>query len=316
MPDAAPAAAPRRPRRVRETLGGAVRRLRAAGIASRRLDAELLLAQALGTTRPRLLTHGERSVPAPAALRFEAHLRRRLAREPVSRILGRREFWSIELEVAPAVLDPRPDSETLVAAVLAALPARDAPLAIADLGTGSGCLLVALLSELPGAFAVGVDRDPAALAVARRNARRAGLAGRAAFVAADWGAALAARFDIVVCNPPYLATRELAAAPPELRHDPRPALDGGADGLDAYRALAGGLTSCLAAQGRAFLEIGAGRAAPVAGLLAAAGLAVEDVVTDLAGRDRCLVAASPRRTERRESRHCGKKRVGLGAQPD
>ena len=296
MPEGAPegctVAAPSPSPTVRRALAAAVGRLRAAGIVGATLDAELLLADAMGRARGRLLANDAEPLAGAAAGRFERHLARRLAHEPVSRILGRREFWSLELEISPAVLDPRPDSETLVEAALAAARGRAGHVTIADLGTGSGCLLLALLSELDGAFGVGVDRDAAVLDVARRNALRTGLGGRAAFVAADWGAALGSRFDIVLCNPPYLARRELATAAAELRHDPRLALAGGEDGLDAYRALLPGLPACLAGGGRAFLEIGAAQARAVGTIVAGAGLEVEAVVSDLAGRDRCIVARS------------------------
>ena len=275
---------------VRQTLTDAVGRLRAAGIDGARLDAELLLANAMCEARSTLFTHDAAYLPREARKRFHGYLARRLAREPVSRILGRREFWSLELEISPAVLDPRPESEMLVETVLAAVTANDIELTIADLGTGSGCLLLALLSELRGAFAIGVDCDVAALEVARRNAVRTGLGDRAAFIAGDWATALAGCFDIIVCNPPYLASRETGTSPPELRYDPYLALDGGDDGLDAYRALVAELRSRLADGGRVFLEIGAAQAASVSEIVRSAGLEVEAIAPDLAGYDRCLVA--------------------------
>jgi release factor glutamine methyltransferase len=178
----------------------------------------------------------------------------------------------------------------VVEAALARLGRRDAPLSILDLGTGSGCLLVALLHERPAARGLGVDRAPAALRAARANAAANGVGGRAAFAAADWGAPLAARFDLVVSNPPYIPAAEIAGLAPEVRlHDPRLALDGGADGLDAYRAILSGAPALLAPAGLAVLEVGAGQAPAVAGLAEASGLAVEAVVPDLAGHDRAVV---------------------------
>src|SRR5262249_6137776 len=185
--------------------------------------------------------------------RIAAMAARRLAREPVARIVETREFWGLSLRVSPAVLVPRPETETVVATALAALD-RDAdrarPVRIADLGTGSGALLLALLSELPNAFAVGTDLSMDALAVARDNAERLGLAARAAFVACDFAGGLAGPFDLVVANPPYVASHELAQLAPEVRdHDPLLALDGGADGLRAYRALAADAPRLIGARG-------------------------------------------------------------------
>lgn len=318
MPDGAPGAGsgatPSPAPTVRRALTTAIGRLRAAGIDGAPLDAELLLADAMDRARGRLLTDDAELLAGAAAERFERHLARRLAREPVSRILGWREFWSLELEISPAVLDPRPDSETLVEAALAVARGRTGNVTIADLGTGSGCLLLALLSELDGAFGVGVDRDPAALDVARRNALRSGLGERAAFVAADWGAALGGRFDIVLCNPPYLAAPELATAAAELGHDPHLALAGGEDGLDSYRALMPGLPSCLAEDGWAFLEIGAAQAPAVRAIVTGAGLEVEAVVADLAGSDRCIVTRAGGNPAGRQKNGWIGKPSGLGCQ--
>jgi len=282
-----------------ETAGDLIRsgaaRLAAAGVPDARRDARLLLALVLDLEAAEVLVDPQRPVSGAAQARYAALLAQRAARVPVSRLLGAREFWSLPLRLTPATLDPRPDSETLVAAVLAARPERAAPLRLLDLGTGSGCLLLALLSEYPAATGVGVDRDPAAAAAAAANARRLGLGARAAFLAGDWDDALAQRFDVVVTNPPYLSAADLAAAEPEVRaHDPYAALDGGLDGLAAYRALAPRLAERLGPDGLAALELGADQGPAVAALLAEAGLAVTNRACDLAGRERCLIATPAR----------------------
>tara|TARA_B100000686_G_C16649773_1_gene894898 strand:- start:241 stop:1143 length:903 start_codon:yes stop_codon:yes gene_type:complete len=275
---------------VRQALVDAAAKLRSAGVETPRLDAELLLADAAGQSRSWLFAHDAGSLSEHAAELFDRHVRRRLGHEPVARIIGRREFWSLEFEISPAVLDPRPDSETLVEAVLAKVSDRSAELRIVDFGAGSGCLLLALLSEFENALGVGVDRDVAALEVARRNTARLACEDRAFFIAGDWGAALAGPFDIVVSNPPYLTSYEMASASPELCSDPRLALDGGDDGLDAFRVLVPDLPSCLAEGGLVFLEVGAGQARDVSEIVRVAGLEIEAIARDLAGRDRCIVA--------------------------
>jgi len=266
-------------------------RLVAAGIDSARLDARLLVAAALGLEPNALRVAEDRALTADELRRIEDFLSRRIeAREPVSRILGRREFWSLEFRITSAVLDPRPDSETLVEAALALFPERAAPLRVLDLGAGSGCLLLAVLHERPRAAGLGVDASEAALKVAAENAQRLGLADRAEFRRGDWGRGLAERFDLILCNPPYIALSERASLPPEvLRHDPPAALFAGPDGLDAYRALLPGIEQLLAPGGHALFEIGATQAAAVSEIARAAGLSVAEVRRDLAGRDRCVV---------------------------
>lgn len=219
---------------------------------------------------------------------------RRSSREPIAYILGRREFHGLDFEVAPGVLIPRPDTETLVDAALEAAPDKNAPLRLLDLGTGSGCLLVALLARLPGAFGVGVDLSPVALACARRNLERHGLGARASLVQDDWASALRGGFDLVVSNPPYVAEAELGALEPEVRdHEPRLALAAGIDGLAAYRRLAAELPALLAPEGRAVVELGAGQAAVAGELFGSGGLRVLKTPSDLAGIPRCLVLARP-----------------------
>lgn len=281
------------------TVGAARRRLtetfRKAGLDTPALDARLLVGHALGLDHAALARAAERPLTVEVEEGIAALAARRLRREPVARILGHKEFWGLSLTVTPAVLVPRPDSETVVAAALSALDARGGcvrSLRFADLGVGSGALLLALLSELPRACGVGTDADPAALATARDNAVRLGLAGRAGFVACDYGEALAGAFDLVIANPPYVRTADIATLAPEVRDfDPRMALDGGADGLDAYRAIAGDACRLLAVGAVLVLEIGTGQSDAVAALLRAGGLVVDGpAAPDLAGVPRALVA--------------------------
>lgn len=246
-----------------------------------RLDAEVLLGHVLGCTRGELLLNQERSVDPQA---YDRLVERRAAGEPVAHITGTREFWSLDLIVTPDVLIPRPDSETLIEVALrlcAHPPAR-----ILDLGTGSGALLLAALSEWPTATGVGVDASAAALAVARANAVRTGLASRAQFQIGDWGAGLAGRFDLILCNPPYIGTGE--AVSDEVRcHEPTGALFAGADGLDDYRRILPQLPGLLAEQGLAVLEIGFAQGPALLALAAGQGLAAS-LHRDLAGHDRCV----------------------------
>lgn len=263
-----------------------------AGIASPALDARVLLCAAASLDHAALLRDPDRPLGTAAAA-ATAYARRRLAGEPVARILGRREFWSLMLAVTPDVLDPRADSETLVEAALAEMTGqRDRPLRLLDLGTGSGCLLAALLTEWPHASGLGIDRSAAACAVARRNLAALGLADRAQVLCADWSAALspAARFDLVVSNPPYIETAGIAGLADEVRrHDPFGALDGGADGLDCYRQIVALLSGLLNPDGRAILELGQGQGPEVSALAVSAGLDVVRLWRDLAGIERALV---------------------------
>lgn len=250
-------------------------------------EARLLLLHALGRPATALLDRTE-PVLAPA---LPPLLARRAAREPMALILGRQGFWTLDLEVSPATLIPRADSEAIVEAALAAAPA---PRRVLDLGTGTGCLLLAVLSERKQAWGLGIDLSPDAAALAARNARTAGLAARAAFLAADWSAPLsqAARFDLVLSNPPYIPTQDLSGLMPEvLAHEPPRALDGGPDGLAAYRHIIATLPALLAPGGVAVLEVGIGQAAPVAALALAQGLAHIATRPDLAGILRAVVLA-------------------------
>jgi release factor glutamine methyltransferase len=255
-----------------------------------RSDARLLLAAALDVEPAVVFGSPERRLSPDEGARFDVLVRRRAAREPVARILGRREFWSLSFRVSPATLDPRPDSETLVEAALADVGDRAAPLRIVDFGTGTGCLLLALLSELPKASGIGIDRSPDALACAAANAAALGLADRGRFVASDWGTALAGPADVILANPPYIERGAIAGLDPEVaRYDPATALDGGADGLDAYRALAEEVARLLAPGGRGYLELGDGQSAAAARIMAGAGLRICGTRRDLAGVERCLL---------------------------
>jgi release factor glutamine methyltransferase len=264
----------------------------AAGLDSPALDARIIVGHALGLDHAALTGSAERALEAAERDRIAALAARRLGREPVARIVGTKEFWGLPLRLTPAVLVPRPETETVVTTALAAIDrdgARARPLRIADIGTGSGALMLALLSELPDAFAVGTDRSVATLRVARDNAQRLGLAARAAFVACDFAATLAGDFDLVVSNPPYVTSGEIAQLAPEVReHDPRLALDGGPDGLRAYRAIAADLPRLVGARGHTVIEVGAGQAPAVAALFVQKRPVVVTSVPDLAGTPRAL----------------------------
>jgi release factor glutamine methyltransferase len=264
---------------------------RAAALDSPELDARVLIGHALGLDHTALAAAAARPLAATEAAHIAALAARRLAGEPVARIVGRREFWSLPLIVTPAVLVPRPETETVVELGLALIDRegpRTRPLRIADLATGSGAILLALLSELPNAYGVGTDIDPEALAVARANAGQLNLQDRAVFVASDYGSALRGPFDLVVSNPPYVATSQIAQLAPEVRgHDPRRALDGGADGLAAYPAIAADAPRLA---GHLVVEIGAGQRRDVELLLAREGLAITAARHDLSGIVRAIAA--------------------------
>jgi release factor glutamine methyltransferase len=266
--------------------------LRAAAVESPRLEARMLLAHAMGTTSDALLRDPRAPVPPEAAARFTELLRRRARHEPVAHLTGHRGFWTLDLAVSPATLIPRPDSETLIEAALGAFPERGVVRRVLDLGTGTGCLLLAALAEFPAAFGIGLDLRPEAAALAARNARANGLADRAAFLAGSWAEALEGRFDLVLCNPPYIESGTLPTLDPEVaRYEPATALDGGADGLDAYRAVTAALPRLLAPGGLAILELGAGQAPAVAALARAAGLGLGGTRADLGGIERALLLA-------------------------
>jgi len=261
------------------------------------LDARLLIGHALGLEHAQLAFAAARILSPREIDAIRALVARRLRHEPVARIIGRKEFWSLPLRVSSATLVPRPETETLVEAVLAAIDrraSRQQPFRIADLGTGTGAIVLALLSELPNAAGVGGDISPPALATARDNARELGLQKRSEFVLSDFGAALAGSFDIVVSNPPYIATPDLSALPSEVRdYDPQLALDGGADGLDCYRRIAAESGRLLNPDGIIAVEIGAGQSDAATAIFEAAGLKTEsEPRLDLSGTPRALVFRS------------------------
>lgn len=268
-------------------------RLFAAGIDSAALDARLLLAYAIGDTHARIVGWPERPIDAQAAAAFDALIARRARREPVAHLLGTREFWGLDFRVSPVTLIPRPDSEAVVEAALARVAGRAAALTIVDIGTGTGCLLLALLHELPSATGIGVDLPPV-LGLAAENARLLGLSDRARFLAAG-ALADVPPADLVVANLPYIPSADITALEPDVAlYEPRSALDGGPDGLDAFRALAPRLPSLLRAGGNACLEVGAGQARAVESLFAAVpGLEIGGRARDLAGLDRVVCVRRP-----------------------
>ena len=268
-----------------EALRDAVARLRAEGIDEARLEARLLLAHALGLDRSVLIDR-DRAIDAA---HFEALLQRRLDHEPLALITGHQGFWTLDLAVSPATLIPRADSETLITAALAAFPDRK-PEKILDLGTGTGCLLLACLVEFPQAIGIGVDLSPLAAGLARCNARTNHLSDRALFLAGNWATAVHARFDLVLSNPPYIPHADIAGLMPEVAlHEPAAALDGGPDGLDAYRKILSALPELLAPNGVAILELGMGQASAVAALAIEFGLEKSALCQDLGGIARAVV---------------------------
>jgi release factor glutamine methyltransferase len=281
---------------IADTRRALAQAFRAAGIDSPEADARILIGHALGLDRTALATQPHRIVTAAEAEALRRVANRRLSREPVARILGEKEFWGLSLRLNAATLVPRPETETVVEAALAAIDARGPrtrALRLADLGAGTGALLLALLSELPNAHGVATDLSGAALAMARDNAARLGLSPRAQFVRCDFGGALQGGFDIVVSNPPYIPTGDLDGLEPEVLRDPTLALDGGADGLAAYRVIAADVPRLLVRGGVLIVELGIGQEAGVAGIMRERGLSAPAARPDLAGVPRALTALLP-----------------------
>jgi release factor glutamine methyltransferase len=266
---------------------------RNAGLTEAELDGRVLTEAALGLDASALLLNPDIPLTKDEATRLDGYAARRISREPVARILGHREFWGLDFALSPATLVPRPDSETIVRAALdhaRAAHSPDEPIRILDLGTGTGCLLLALLHEWPAAFGIGIDLAPEATRTARENARRLGLSDRAAFMVGRWSGALDARFDVVLSNPPYIPSADIAGLETEVRwHDPMLALDGAATGLAAYQAIATELPRLLAPDGIAVLELGIGQAEPVTALARTTGLELIEVRPDLNGISRAMV---------------------------
>ncbi len=278
-------------------IADAAARLAAAGIDNPRLDARVLLGHVLNVPAGELL-FGNAAVSGEARTKFESAIARRISREPVAYITGEKEFWSLPFAVGPGVLIPRPETETLIEEALKLFPDRSAPLRILDLGTGSGILLLTLLHLFPAARGVGVDASADALGWAKANIARLGLESRASLERAHWDEGIDGAFDLVVSNPPYVARDAMAQLAPELSFEPRSALDGGADGLEAYRSLAPVLMRRVAPEGHVLLEIGADQGAAVPAIMSAAGLVVSHVANDLAGLARVVVAKKALETGR------------------
>ncbi len=274
---------------VRSLLAAARRRLRAADVGDEALDARLLLQRATGLSHSDIVADPDREIVTEAASVFEALVRRRLAFEPVSRILGEREFYGRVFRVTPDVLDPRPDTETLIDA---ALPLLKPGMRVLDLGTGSGAIIVTLLAERLEMTGVATDISAAALAVAMDNARRHGVAERLLTVAGSWFDPVVGTFDLIVSNPPYIPAADIARLEPDVRnYDPHIALAGGGDGLEAYRAIAAGARDHLTPRGLLMVEIGAGQAGEVGRIFAAEGYAARGQWQDLGGHVRVLAFA-------------------------
>lgn len=274
------------PRTVGEVLREARARLAAAGCDQPALDARLLLEAAAGLSHSDIAAEPLRLVNDGAQAQFASLVARREAHEPVSRILGFREFYGRRFRVSPAVLDPRPDTETLIGE---ALKAMKPGCRILDLGTGSGCIIVTLLAECVTCMGVATDLSASALAVARDNAEVLGVSGRLNLVQGNWLAPVEGRFELIVANPPYIPAGDIAQLAPDVRDfDPRGALDGGADGLDAYRRIAAEAGDHLAPGGRVMVEIGAGQAEAIMAVFRDHGLVLQEVARDLGGHVRCL----------------------------
>ena len=290
------------PRKDEGIVGGtraqALRNLRQtllqAGFETAALDARLLVLAALRIPAAELITRPDLPLTAPEANTLADFARRRLAHEPVARIVGEREFWGLPFGLSPETLVPRPDTETVVETALGLVPDRAAPLRIADFGTGSGCLLVALLHELPNAAGLGIDLSFEALVTARRNAWANGVGVRARFALSRWAEGVSGPFDLIVSNPPYIASTVIPGLDPEVRdHDPLLALDGGPDGLDPYRIILGEAGRLLAPGGLLVVEIGYDQAQDVKDLAGAHGLEILKVAHDLSGSPRCVALKRP-----------------------
>lgn len=294
--------------RLADWLQQTTAQLRGAGVDAPQRDARLIAQLGCGISSSDLIADPDRSLSVAELARLSDLRHRRLSREPVSRIVGQRGFMELNLEISPETLDPRPDTETLVQAVIDTLRAegRDRlPLAVADLGIGSGAILISLLQALPGAHGIGVDISDGALAIAAKNAATHGVGARIALRSGAWLEGLDTVFDVIVSNPPYIPSGDIAGLAPEVRvFDPRIALDGGDDGLDAYRCIASGYQRCLKSGGWLFLEVGEGQADDVIGILAAndenpASRTKREadikVFQDLTGRSRCVAKRHHRR---------------------
>ncbi|WP_373085871.1 peptide chain release factor N(5)-glutamine methyltransferase [Sneathiella sp.] len=276
---------------IQQAVRAAAGRLEATGVENPRRDATVLLAFVLGEDTGIFHRSPERYLSTREQADFNRVIERRATREPVSHITGQREFWSLDFAIGPAVLDPRPDSETLIEVALDKISKGHKVRNILDLGTGSGCLLLSLLSEIPDATGVGVDISDRALLVARKNAEHLGLQARSKFQLGNWCAGIHEQFDLVLCNPPYIPAADVSDLQPEVRDfEPHLALIGGADGLDCYRNIIFQLPSVLRSRGLVLFEVGSGQAAAVGGLLEESGFINVEFHIDLASIDRCVSA--------------------------
>ncbi len=277
---------------VTAALSHGAARLVAAETDTARLDARVLLAEIVHVP-PSEVRGLSRNLRPDEEADYDALIARRAAREPLAYIVGRKEFWSLDFAVGPGALVPRPETETVIEQALKAFPDKSAPLRILDLGTGSGCLLVTALTLYPNATGTGIDLSPDALDWARRNASRHGVETRARLVEGSWDAARPGPYELILANPPYIASAEMADLGPELGHEPASALESGPDGLEAYRALAPVLKACLAPDSWAFLEIGSGQGSDVASVLMGKGLEIAGLTPDLAGIPRVVAVRQP-----------------------
>lgn len=275
-----------------QALRAATTRLGAAGIESPYREARILLAAAIGADQAGLLRRRGGDLTTEEAIRFDRMVARRAMRISAAHVIGHREFWSLDFRVTEDTLVPRPDSELVIETALELRPEREAVRSILDLGTGSGCLLLAALSEYPAAWGLGIDLSPRTAMVARGNAETLGLGGRAAIAVGRWTEALAGRFDLLLCNPPYIPADDIAGLMPEVGlHEPRLALDGGVDGLDPYRLLFADLPQRLTPGGLALFEFGIGQAEALRALAEASGLVVVALRADLGGHPRVLAVS-------------------------
>lgn len=280
------------PINLRDVLQATANQLKQAGIESARLDARVLVSHVLGLEPSSLITRDSKEVADAELESLKVIVARRLNHEPVSRIVGEREFWSLSFQINSATLDPRPDTETVVDVALGRVAERGpAPQLVLDAGVGSGCILLSLLSEWEGAVGIGVDLSPAALSVSRQNAQRLGYSERALFVASDWLSTVDGPFDVIVANPPYIAEKEAEGLSKDVvDFDPDLALFGGPDGLDAFRRLIPESRAKIAKGGLFVTEFGIGQSEAVTQMLAHSGYRDLEVHKDLAGTDRCVSA--------------------------
>ena len=276
--------------KVNEVLKIAIAKFKAAGVAQPINDARILLGHSLNKPNERFYGKEEEIIQSEYLDDFSSKILRRCRREPVSKIIGVKEFWSLELLVSPYVLDPRPDSETLIEAARKQFPDKNRIINILDLGTGSGCLLLAALQEWPCSYGLGIDIDSRCIEIAKVNAKRNELNGRAKFQTGNWASSLDEKFDIILCNPPYIPVNKIAKLDEEVRlYEPKIALNGGQTGLDCYVELAAQFSNLLSADGLIFLEIGFGQKKQILGIMKSNSLELIKIEKDLAQIDRCLI---------------------------